>query len=439
MTQRRYLAIGISALAVATSAMGFSGSVAHAASRTLDTHGITVLMSRPAPAAVLTADQSAALDAAELQSENDPSDFSFPYVDRKTGTVVVTSATASGRSRMAALASRPLPSRGEADPKGGLPKRATPAVPRRVADVGHSRAYLQRIMDEAIGVGPLATVGADYPDPEQGKVVLEVTALSQAHLDDLAKRYDPAALEIVVAPRAISSTQGRWNDSSPFRGGDAVRAPNGSCTGGFPWHSWDGSAWHDYLLTAGHCGPRGGTVQVDSDYATMGSMQGLQSSWTAGTGSWQLPNMSYFTGDIGLIHIENGQNAVPQIYVGDYVSSNVATVKQMWTQRPSVGDQYCTGGAYSGELCGWVTTAARSNWTYSDGTVARNVSWGTRGGACTQAGDSGGTVYTVRSDGGIAAKGIHDGGGTYSNGTCVEIYSDIFDAYYAYPGNLQTW
>lgn len=71
---------------------------------------------------------------------------------------------------------------------------------------------------------------------------------------------------------------------------------------------------------------------------------------------------------------------------------------------------------------------------YSDGTVARNVSWGTKGGTCTTGGDSGGPTYTVRSDGAIAAECIHSGGG----GCCIELDSEIWDAYRAYPGWLHT-
>jgi hypothetical protein len=66
-------------------------------------------------------------------------------------------------------------------------------------------------------------------------------------------------------------------------------------------------------------------------------------------------------------------------------------------------------------------------------------------GWCARHGDSGGPVYTVYSDGAVAAKGIissGNGGGTDSYGglfdKCTMQYTDIYDAYYALPGSLKT-
>jgi hypothetical protein len=45
-------------------------------------------------------------------------------------------------------------------------------------------------------------------------------------------------------------------------------------------------------------------------------------------------------------------------------------------------------------------------------------------------------VYTVRPDGGIAAKGINSGGGFIGN-HCWNYFTDIWLAWYGLPGTLQ--
>ncbi|MET3207025.1 hypothetical protein ABIB17_003961 [Arthrobacter sp. UYEF6] len=199
--------------------------------------------------------------------------------------------------------------------------------------------------------------------------------------------------------RSRSSCAGscKWGQHRPSQcePGANINAPAGGCTVGWPWN--DSSNY--YMITAGHCGPDGGSVSTPAQ--SMGWINASESNWLSGYGSVRFPGASDYSGDLSLIRLNGGLQSGTNIYVGGPGSGNALTVREMWSRSPQVGDQYCTGGAYSGELCGWVTQAARGNFTYSGGTVARNVSWGTKGGSCTAAGDSGGPVYTVRSDGGI--------------------------------------
>lgn len=372
-------------------------------------------------------DVALALDAAVNLSQSDPDNLSFPWFDRTTNEVVVTAATAAGLTKAATFdpvaAARPMPK-----PTG---KHATvaPFKQHRAAAVTHSRRYLQKIMDETIGVGTLTTVIANFPDPQTGRVLLEVAQAPAAFLSSLAAKYDPSAIEVViVANPPIVKPQTRNYDASPFWGGANINVPAGGCTDAWPWI--DSSNY--YMITAGHCGPDGGSVSTPAQ--SMGWINSWESNWLSGTGSVRFPGASDYSGDLSLIRVNGGLQSGTGMYVGGPGAANYLTVREMWSRSPQAGDQYCTGGAYSGELCGWVTQVARGNFTHSDGTVARNVSWGTKGGTCTTAGDSGGPIYTVRSDGTIAAKGIHSGGG----GGCIEIYSDIWDAYWAYPGWLNT-
>lgn len=119
----------------------------------------------------------------------------------------------------------------------------------------------------------------------------------------------------------------------------------------------------------------------------------------------------------------------------------------MWSRSPALGDQYCVGGKVTGELCGWKVNKVRYNQRYGNSKSkqwVRNINRGKKKGICTAKGDSGGPVYTVRGDGGIAAKGVHSGlgGGGSDNygGTldpCYEYFTDIWEAYRGLPGVLR--
>lgn len=86
---------------------------------------------------------------------------------------------------------------------------------------------------------------------------LEVTQAPAAFLSSLAAKYDPSAIEVVViANPPIVRPQSRNYDASPFRGGANINAPVGGCTDARPWI--DSSNY--YMITAGHCGPEGGSV-----------------------------------------------------------------------------------------------------------------------------------------------------------------------------------
>jgi streptogrisin C len=117
----------------------------------------------------------------------------------------------------------------------------------------------------------------------------------------------------------------------------------------------------------------------------------------------------------------------------------------MWSRRAQSGDQYCTGGSFSGEICGWTVDAAGVD-RYVSGKWKRSiVVSSSRQGWCIRSGESGGAVYTVNSNGSVAAKGIHSsssgGGSDFYGGAldpCEEQFTDIWDAYYGFPGTLKT-
>lgn len=148
-----------------------------------------------------------------------------------------------------------------------------------------------------------------------------------------------------------------------------------------------------------------------------------------------------YRGDLAL---SSATSVTGLIFRGGPGSSTTAPVGEMWSRSPVVGDQYCVGGATTGELCGWVVSKTRQNLPYpGDGpnVVLRNGTVGEKVfGQCTAGGDSGAPVFTVRGDGKVAGKGIHSGSTGNTTGSssdpCRAYYTDIREAFYGYPGSL---
>ena len=168
---------------------------------------------------------------------------------------------------------------------------------------------------------------------------------------------------------------------------------------------------------------------------------GSSENWSSTDGTQYFTGQTTYRGDLSLITMSTTANG--RIYVGEVGATANAAVAEMWSRPPKVGVQYCTGGAYSGELCGWTVTQVGVD-IWSTGAASgtplkkRHVTVGTRTGAGTTFGDSGGPVYTVRaSDGRVAAKGIHNSGGK-SGSTYTETFTDIYDAFNGLPGVLLT-
>ena len=166
---------------------------------------------------------------------------------------------------------------------------------------------------------------------------------------------------------------------------------------------------------------------------------GSRENWVRGTGTEYLAGQNVYRGDLALISMSSGASSTYRMYTGGTSSNSSALVKEMWSRSPVAGDQFCTGGAYGGEVCGWKVDQVNVTVKYSTGETLRNGTRGSRsriGGGVVQ-GDSGGPVYTVRTDGGIAAKGIISGAGSdvLSN---LMWFTDIWQAYWGLPGYLYT-
>jgi hypothetical protein len=275
-------------------------------------------------------------------------------------------------------------------------------------------------------------------DPLDGSVILSVQTLTPQLAQAIVAAYGVDAVHVRISPQPDSMPTSRNHDTSPYYGGDFLGTTTGTCTGGFPWSG-------NTMVSAGHCWPEGGNVSIDgSVIGTVSS--GSRENWTNGTGTVYLTGSSIYRGDISLIALVSGKTVAGQIFRGNSSSTTSAAVGEMWSRSPVAGDQYCTGGSISGEICGWVVSNAGINHTYTDGQVLRNaVQSSYRQGWCLQKGDSGGPVYTVRSDGKVAAKGIINGAGgggsDFYGGAldpCIMWFTDIYQPYYGFPGTLVT-
>jgi hypothetical protein len=319
-------------------------------------------------------------------------------------------------------------------------------VVKATGNKGNSRNDITKVMDGAIDLAKQPTFSdagiweSEY-DPITGGVILSVEILTDQLAERLVKDYgtDMVAVRELIPPKSYP-TAGRQSDSKPYWGGALIGVPGHICTSGFSWVSGSTSM----MLTAGHCLPSGGSVTVAG--TTIGSVaSGSAENWTAGLGTVLIPGQSVYRGDLALITLSSAGASNGRMYTGGPSSSTYATVKEMWSRSPANGDQFCTGGVVSGEVCGW-TVSKFVDHVYSNNEVLRHgVESKTKQGQCLIGGDSGGPVYTVRSDGAISAKGIvsgiSGGGADYWGGLldpCTMWFTDIYDAYYAFPGVLAT-
>lgn len=287
----------------------------------------------------------------------------------------------------------------------------------RVDVVAHSADELDEIVDHVYDLEGAETVGSAWHDWANNRVVVTAPEATTDLRATLAEAYgDAVAIQEEDTPFLADS---RNNDGTPFfAGGDWVRkrlssgALIGQCTTGFAWKS---STNVRYLMTAGHCMPKGsGAI----DYAVndfgagsytnpVGVLSGnSHTTFQDGTGTVD------GNGDLAIINVStSGNSAGPTMWVGEANSSSTRTVNgvKMWAAN---GDPLCYSGRTTGAYCSYTVYDTDSSFKADNtGTIQYQMVKASKGdGQCVMGGDSGAPVYQRQGDTGSIAFGIVSGG-----------------------------
>lgn len=398
----------------------------------------------------------AALDIAMDRALANPADFSVPYAEFDT-VVVPVKTTASQpvvdfASTAMTVAANPLglgsddgsiPSDGvtekpaaeanaepNAEPNPASAQLAGPTMTVRpyVSKVRYGLAELDQVQQEVLGA---ALPGGDklrtaYVDAPNNRVLVKASAVTQELREALAARFgaDRVALYLVPGMAEPVLKDGRQDDSSPYYGGAAFEG----CTTAFGWVHEAKS----YLLTAGHCTSL--NTAASNSNGQMGTV--TADNWNNNTGSVKWNGQSYYSGDVSTIKMGSGRASSHRVYRGGPNSNDSRAVTDKWRNRSGMGDRYCVSGQKTGEMCGWLVTSSFVTVRFGN-KVLRNATEGHRNGTCTKGGDSGAPIYTIRSDGGVAAKGVLSGGSLNASGSCWDYFTDTSLAEKALAGVLR--
>ncbi|MDI1463161.1 hypothetical protein QEZ54_19460 [Catellatospora sp. KI3] len=289
--------------------------------------------------------------------------------------------------------------------------------------------------DEVLALTDLPDSGAlrtAFVDAETNRVVVKAAAVTQPLREALATRYgaDRIALWLVPGFPTLSGKATRQSDTSPFYGGAYFSTSVGSCSTAFAWTHQGAS----YILTAGHCTSLNGSA-YNPTTGKMGTV--TADNWNNTTGSVRVYGQSYYAGDVSTIKMGTNLFSWGNVYRGGSNSSSSRKVTSKWTTLSGLGDQYCVSGQVTGEMCGFRVINRLVNVRYSDGAMLRNATEAYRYGNCTRGGDSGAPIYTIKSDGSVAAKGVLSGGSTNTSGNCYDYFSEIYLAEKSLPGIIK--
>ena len=122
--------------------------------------------------------------ALRLANEINPNDLGYPWIDPSTGELVVSAASAHGRA---------------------LLESTSFGVPSRIRDVAHNVSELRKIQDDATrlyaqGVTDAVLIYETGPDFRDNRAWITIARFSRPLLDELARRFPPDALVVVVDP-----------------------------------------------------------------------------------------------------------------------------------------------------------------------------------------------------------------------------------------------
>ena len=394
-----------------------------------------------------------------------PEEFNYPWVDWRTGEIVVDVATAEEFQFATQL-------------------RNDHQIKQRIRRVKYSLAQLRRIRDDLFArkhieaFSELNSIREIEMDLENNRLVVLTDQVSDELLITLATRWSGDGIAVRQIQKRTPSTSSFQANEEPVctqtfagpietrfdytrwrvRGGSCV---NGGkvCTNGFSWH-YGGDIYG--MISAGHCFANGDVQYASAPSPDLSGASGNQvfgQVWGARWENWKprlgtcafdysgrdtCPNPPIYggqAGDLASIQMKQYSLENARIFTG---FTATAPVREMGTNNYS--NSVCTGGSVSGQVCGWAVDAL---WT----AVAEYDKFGNLDGVavevhraskasssdCLKQGDSGGPVYYIRTDGGVMAKGIISGKWYDSNERkCYVWYTDIQTVKWTFGGSLHT-
>ena len=392
----------------------------------------------------LIGSQRKAWDAADALVRAHPLDFAPVRFDPTSGKVQLTPTTARGTAWAHASSVKLMPA------------MSLDVAPHSMSTVP-SQATLVMLMDELADVSSSGVPGADRINLTEVDATLYRAVVTTASYTSELGAYLAANFPLDLIALRVDSKDGagaqaadaRNADAKPFDGGSQIGVvqPGGAveaCTNGFPWKD----ASYNYMLTAGHCAPSGSTrVYTDASGQPLeGTIpSGSRENWTSTVGTVAMTGQTTVAGDFALITVStvSAAGVEPYVFRGNAGGSTTKANVYGWNNNtPVPGDQLCTDGRQTGEMCGWVIYRANFDENYTKGVTgwARHISSAQKQGPCLIVGDSGSPLYTVNSSG-VYARGILSGlggGGSDNFGgatdPCWVYYGSLNDAYLQLPG-----
>lgn len=276
-------------------------------------------------------------------------------------------------------------------------------------------AAIDKIMEPAVikkAADLTIYTAAEAPDGSGIKVTAKSSALGSVSV--LAMKETDGIPVTVTAGSPVHTDEWRWNDTTPFIGGDVLlgndRKPGyaSECTGGMAVEDMTGE---DYLVTSAHCFPLGAGVYGDAnpvgDLGSLGNYGNL-------IGTVHDLNASMWDDAIVDTGLANGQGTN---------SDEADSPDNRWIPVDSYaysyfGQSVCQDGARSyytghGVPCGIEVVNDDVEWseTWDDGSVVtvRGVGGDADTWSSTE-GDSGGLVFAVEGTNTRQARGIVEAG-----------------------------
>jgi hypothetical protein len=143
-------------------------------------------------AAPASEEVAVAFSRATEQAQASGADLGYPFIDPKSGELILSAVTAHGHELVEA---------------SGI------TVPHRIRDVSHGATELQRIQDDVTflhsrGVPDSELIYQTVPDHRDNRTLIVISAMSASLLDYLAAHYPPEALAIKVDPAGVGGGTG---------------------------------------------------------------------------------------------------------------------------------------------------------------------------------------------------------------------------------------